>query len=61
MTTAHLIEYKGESCIELKAGGYLALIAPGIGSNVIRLRDEENDIEIFRFHEETSMDEIKQS
>lgn len=61
LTTAHQIEYKGEPCIELKAGGYLALIAPGIGSNVIRLRDETNDIEIFRFHPETTIEEIKQS
>lgn len=61
LTTAHMIEYKSEPCIELKAGGYLAWIAPGIGSNVIRLRDETNDIEIFRFHKETSIEEIKQS
>lgn len=61
LTTAHQIEYKGEPCIELKAGAYLALIAPGIGSNVIRLRDETNDIEIFRFHPETTIEEIKQS
>lgn len=61
LTTAQQIEYKGEPCIELKAGGYLALIAPGIGSNVIRLRDETNDIEIFRFHPETTIEEIKQS
>lgn len=59
--TAHLIDYKGESCIELRAGGYLAMIAPGIGSNVIRLRDDANDIEIFRFHADTSVEEIKQS
>ena len=61
LTTAHIIDYKGASCIELKAGGYLALIAPEIGSNVIRFRDETNDIEIFRFHENTTIEEIKQS
>lgn len=61
LTTAQTIDYKGESCLELKAGGYLAMIAPGIGSNVFRLRDETNDIEIFRFHEETTMEQIKQS
>lgn len=61
LTTAHIIDYKNESCIELKAGGYLAMIAPGIGSNVIRLRDEAHDIEIFRYDPELSMDELKQS
>lgn len=61
LTTAHEINYKGEPCIELKAGGYLAIIAPGIGSNVIRLRDEANDIEIFRFCDTVTVDEIKQS
>ncbi len=61
LATAHIIDYKGESCIELKAGGYLAMIAPGIGSNVIRLRDEAHDIEIFRFNPDISIEEIKQS
>ncbi len=59
--TAHMIDYKGESCIELVAGGYCAMIAPGIGSNVIRLRDNAHDIEIFRFNPDVSIEEIKQS
>lgn len=58
--TAHFVDYQGESCIELRAGRYLALIAPGIGSNVLRLRDEVNDIEIFRFHTDTAIEKIKQ-
>jgi aldose 1-epimerase len=61
LTTAHIIDYKGESCIELKAGGYLAMIAPGIGSNVLRLRDEAHDIEVFRFLPDLSIEDIKQS
>lgn len=59
--SAQNIDYKGEACVELKAGGYLAIIAPGIGSNVIRLRDEAHDIEIFRFNEAVTIEEIKQS
>ncbi|MBO4946588.1 MAG: aldose 1-epimerase [Lachnospiraceae bacterium] len=58
---AQTITYKGEPCIELRAGDYLAMIAPGIGSNVIRLRNEAHDIEFFRYHEETTIEEIKQS
>lgn len=61
LTTAHIIDYKNESLIELKAGGYLAWIAAGIGSNVLRLRDEAHDIEIFRYLPEVSIEEIKQS
>ena len=61
LTSANNIKYKGEACIELRAGGYLAMIAPGIGSNVIRLRDETNDIEIFRFHDSVTIEDIKQA
>lgn len=59
--TAKKINYGGETCLELRAGNYLAMIAPGIGSNVLRLRDEANDIEIFRFNPDTSMEEIRQA
>lgn len=59
--TAQSITYQGEPCIELIAGGYKAYIAPGIGSNVIRLRDEKNEIEIFRFQKDVTPEEIKQS
>ena len=38
--------------IEMKAGGYLAIIAPTVGSNVARLRDCRNKIEILRYHKE---------
>ena len=39
-------------CIQLKAGGYEALIAYEIGSNVIRLQDRKNGMEFFRFNPE---------
>ena len=48
-------------CIELVAGGYKALIAYGIGSNVIRLKDIKNGMEFFRFNENNTADVIKQS
>ena len=61
LTTAHEIMYKNEPCVELKAGGYMAWIAPGIGSNVIRLRDEAHDIEIFRFDPDITPEDIRKS
>ncbi|HAE52097.1 MAG TPA: aldose 1-epimerase, partial [Ruminococcus sp.] len=48
-------------CIELSAGGYKALIAYEIGSNVIRLQDIKNGMEFFRFNPENTADVIKQS
>ncbi|MBR6384800.1 MAG: aldose 1-epimerase [Ruminococcus sp.] len=48
-------------CIQLKAGGYEALIAYEIGSNVIRLQDRKNGMEFFRFNPENTLAVIKQS
>ncbi len=59
--SAKEIVFQGENCIELQAGGYVALIAPGIGSNCIRLRDEAHGIEIFRFDPEDSIKKVKAS
>lgn len=38
--------------IEMRAGGYLAIIAPSVGCNVARLRNCEEKIEILRYHKE---------
>ena len=43
--TATKINWKGMECIQLCAGGYTALIAPGIGSNVLRLHDDAHGVE----------------
>ena len=48
-------------CIQLCAGGYTALIAPGIGSNVLRLHDDANGVEFFRWDENNTPEDIKQS
>ena len=61
MNTTKQIEWNGTPCIELCAGGYRAWVAYEIGANVIRLRNEEQGIEVFRFKETTTADEIKQS
>lgn len=53
--------YKGKEVIELSAGRYKAIIAPFLGSNVMRMQDVENEIEIFRYDETKSPDELQQS
>lgn len=61
MNTAQLVNFNGTSCVKLCAGGYTALIAYEIGSNVIRLHDDNNNIEFFRFKPDNSADNIKNS
>ena len=51
--------YQRMPCAELSAGGYYALLAPEIGSNLLRLRDTRNGIEFFRFNEKYTVEEIK--
>ena len=55
---SNIYEYKGEEFIELLAGRYRAVIAPFLGSNVIRMQDTEEGIEIFRFDESLSIEDL---
>ena len=61
MNSTQFINFNGTTCVKLSAGGYEALVAYEIGSNVIRLRDNKNGIEFFRFKDDNSADNIKQS
>ena len=47
MNTTQQTVLNGTPCIMLSAGGYEAYIAYEIGSNVIRLRDVKNNIDVF--------------
>lgn len=58
---AETVNWKGLECVQLTAGGYTALIAPGIGSNVLRLHDDVNGIEFFRWDEANTPDDIRAS
>lgn len=60
-TKSQIVDYKGKQVIELTAGKYKAVIAPFLGSNVLRMQDTENNIEIFRYDEKLSIDELKAS
>lgn len=53
------IKHKGEPCIKMTVGRYTALLAPTIGSNMIRLRDNKNSIEIFHFDSKAQMKFVK--
>ena len=55
---AQLGKYKGLDIIELSACGYSAMIAPSLGGNVLRLRNDEQGVEIFRFDADKSAEEI---
>ena len=58
---ANEINFNGISCVELCAGGYYALVAPELGSNVIRLRDTNNNIEVLRFFDDNTLETYKES
>lgn len=53
--------HKGMEVTELAAGGYYAAVAHGLGSNVLRFRDEKRGMEIFRYDPEVSAAEIMNS
>lgn len=50
--------HKGAEVTELSAAGYYAAVAHGLGSNVLRFRDEKRGMEIFRYNGSVSMGEI---
>lgn len=59
--TAQIIDYKGKEAIELVAGKYRVLIAPFVGSNVMRMQDTKANIEVFRYDENLTPEEFLQS
>ncbi|MGN0389840.1 MAG: aldose 1-epimerase [Wujia sp.] len=59
--SAEIIDYKGKEAIALAAGKYKAIIAPFLGSNVLRMQDMENDIEIFRYDPDVTLEQLQSS
>lgn len=59
--SAKIIDYKGKEVIELVAGKYRAIVAPFLGSNVMRMQDTEADIEIFRYDENLTPEQLQAS
>ncbi len=61
MNRTQMMQWGGMPCVRLDAGGYSALIAPEVGSNVIRLQDVENGLEFFRFSDNNTYETLLQS
>ena len=61
MQSANYTDHKGAQAVELISGGYRAIVVPGLGSNVVRFRDENRGIEVFRYNNGVSIAEIMQS
>ena len=57
--SAEIIDYKGKEAIALTAGKYKAIVAPFLGSNVLRMQDMANEIEFFRFDPELSIEQLQ--
>ncbi len=55
---AKKIELYGKECISLKAGGYHAVVAPFLGSNVIRFCDTLRKFDILRYEEDITLEDL---
>mgnify|MGYP003499541740 CR=1 FL=1 len=58
MNYTKLTEFNGTPVVEFSAGGYTAMAAFELGSNIIRLHDDKNGIEFFRFKKENPAEVI---
>ena len=57
-TKSEQILFQGVPVIKMTAGSYEAIIAPTIGSNIARLRNTKENIEIFRFDKKHAMKKL---
>jgi aldose 1-epimerase len=61
MNKTQMMQWGGMPCVHMQAGGYSAIIAPDLGSNVIRLRDDTNGLEFFRFSNDNTYETLLKS
>ena len=59
MNNVENVIVKGLNCVKLESDKYFAIVAPDIGSSVLRLYDRENEIDVFRYSEDVSAEQIK--
>ncbi|MGN0595236.1 MAG: aldose 1-epimerase [Hominimerdicola sp.] len=52
--------FKGHKCVKLQSANYTCIIAPSLGASVLRLRDDENNVEFFRYDKNCSMETINE-
>ncbi len=53
--------FKGLKAYKLEADKYSCVIVPELGGDVMRMRDEKLDMEIFRYREEATLEKINES
>ncbi len=53
--------FKGVKTARLEAGRYTAVIAYTMGSSVLRFRDEQNKVEVFRYKDDVTADQINEA
>ena len=51
--------FKDTECVRMQSGKYSCVIAPKLGASVLRLRDEENGIEVFRYRDDCTLKTIR--
>lgn len=54
-------DFKGEKCVKMQSGRYICIVANTMGSAVLRLRDEQNGVEIFRYRDDCTIDMINEA
>lgn len=59
--SAEIKKYKSKDVIELTAGRYKAVIAPFLGSNILRMQDTEGKIDFFRNDETLTIEQLQSS
>ena len=50
--------FKDTECVRMQSGKYSCVIAPKLGAAVLRLRDEENGIEVFIYRDDCTLKAI---
>ena len=48
----------GVPCVEISAGGFTASVGYAIGSNVLRLHNDIDGVEVFRYNPNNTMEDI---
>ncbi len=59
--SAKIEKYKEKDVIRLEAGRYTAIIAPFLGSNIMRMIDSEGKIDFFRNDESLTIEQLQSS
>ena len=59
--SAKVIDFQGKEAVLLETGKYEAIVAPFLGSNVLRLYDKQLEIEVFRYKEEFTLEQLTRS